>query len=206
MDQWPDSPLIDQLLFDNWVPGLLVALVVGVSLVVVGLKRGRVKPLVWALVVMLVGGLFPICEIVVVTPRERFIDRTVRLADTVLDQADPAALAKWVTDDAVLTVGTSANPHLSGRPNIVKQAERALRRYEFRGHTYYIVDARQLSDTTAESYLKVGTRVHSKEWDMGVPKVTEWLFTWTGSADQWRVKEVRFLVLDNQEARAAQLP
>ena len=58
MDHWPDPSLIQQYLFDNWVPGLLAALVVGVTLGVVGLRRANNRLLVAALVVLLVGGLF----------------------------------------------------------------------------------------------------------------------------------------------------
>lgn len=206
MDHWPDPSLIQQYLFDNWVPGLGLALVVGVTLGVMGLRRANNRLLVAALVVLLVGGLFPVVEMAVVTSREQFIDRTTQLAGAVLDETGTAAFAELLTEDVAFNVGAGADPYLKGRDRITNQADRAQRRYEFRGYTYYIVDACQLDENTAESYLKIGVKVHSKDWDLSVPKVSAWVFGWTRAGDRWLVKEVRWLTLDNQEATTNLLP
>lgn len=206
MDHWPKPSLIDQYLLNDWVPGLLAAVVVGVALLVVGLRRGKVKLLIAALAAVLIGGLFPLVETLVVTPREQFMQRTVRLARTVIEEPDTAAFWGLLHEDATLTIGGGADPYVSGRDPLAERAERAQRRFEFKGYTVYRLDACVFDEDTAESYLKIGVTIRSKEWDLQMPRVSEWLFRWARSGDRWQVREVRFLTLDNQEAEGRQLP
>ncbi len=193
INDWPESSLLTRLLFENFWPGLLVFTVIALMFCFYGLKSGSKNQLITALILLLAAGVFPTLSIAVTTSREHLIALTARLADATVPPQDLDQLHQMFDENIALHVMGSAV--FTNRKDLLEAATRVEAAYRFGEHAILSIDAVQIDDARAQSYLQLRTPIEGTgSSDFGAP-TSAWLIDWRrpNPDTEWTISSIMWL-------------
>lgn len=180
-------PFVQNLLFENPWPLVIVFLLTGVTIVFASRGRGGSRPMgIAGLLFAAALGVYALTSLVTTT-REQLAEQTrelVRRAGT----GSSASLGQLFAEHAVLA-GPDGTVWVNPLSAILTEYEGVVRRHTMT-HTIRSIDAEHTGGNRGRTLLLVSSRVH--ELERAIP--TQWLFVWQRDDDgTWRVIEANFL-------------
>lgn len=208
MDHWPAPSLIDRLLFENFWPGLLIAAVAGLMLLVYSARMRSRAMLIASAVCLMVGGLFPVASIMVQTDRETLIAHTTRFPAAFVPQLNEPALVALLDENVSFDVGPATGVRLN-RDTLLQQARSVDRAFQLTRAAILSADACSTGPDSGESFLHVRTNIRSDQGLLaaaGQPFNTQWRMEWRKTDAGWRVTRVVWFKYMGQEPTTGMLP
>jgi hypothetical protein len=185
---------MSDLLFETpwWLPTTIAA--VGAVLFYTANKRREAKLRTIGLGVLCLGVLVALVSYFVDTPKERAVNGSRRLVQSVADR-DWTTMQSLLHPKASVSIANVPSTLYNDREQIVARAREGVERYGLKSVTVLSTDARQDQTLITVSV----TLLSVQEYTLGRPIRSTWEFDWLESADGWSLYKIRAIEIGNQQ-------
>lgn len=194
---WPPPPLLTHWLLESPWLVCIALLTVAVALWLVGWRRAQRRPVIAGAIAAVLAGIVLLIAALVETDRERMARRTRELVR--------AAVTPVNLDTFRETLSENASFFGRDREQIVSTLERSAGRWRVRQAYITRLETHQDDESHGQTYFSVITPLDTSFG--GGSAQTRWLLSWTKEPDgQWRVTRIKWLTLNDRDARESDLP
>ncbi len=195
---FPDPPLLEQWLFINPWPGVIVLVAVAAVLRLMAQRSAKPRLNIAAVTALALALALYLTTALVTTPREQ-VDRAMRSLLRATAEADFASITAMIDPSASITDpdGNTA----WGTRSLHDELPAALQRFPIDFHRVNDLRVAPRGDRRADVMLDLRTTFKSQ----GLPNATRWVFTWERAEGDaaWRVTEARWLQWQGQRPPGA---